>query len=335
MFTTIYLETTTVCNIHCSMCPRFGGEEISSMPEIMPIEVYRSVQPYFSQLEHMALVGCGEPTTDKRLLNFVREANEKGVYVMFTTNGMLLDERYSRLIIESGLKLLGVSIDGATAETFEGIRDGASYQKVLRNLARFMQIRREYGDRPIVKAQIVLMKQNIHELASIIDLAANFGVEEVYAKNLCFLRTNQLTSESMQKEYNPAVDVTVRDEYIDRALEKARERGIRFILPGFRREGRNDCPYHPETTLFIRRNGDVFPCPIYAVWNYGVARNIIREKWMGNVLENSPLEIWESERYISFRDNFASAQEELCVGCTVWRQGYQQYSPKPIQTYTY
>ena len=335
MFKTIYLETTTICNIHCAMCPRFGGEEISSMPKLMPTEVYTSIQPYFPELEYLALVGCGEPTTDKRLLHFIGEASAYNVYVMCTTNGMLLSERYSRQLIQSGLKLLGVSIDGATPKTFESIRTGASYASVLQNLERFLRLRCEYGDRPVVKAQIVLMKQNIHELPTIVELAASFGVEEVYAKNLCFLRTNQLTSESLQEEYNPSVDVTLRQRYIAAALDNAQKCNIRLVLPSFTRTGPNDCPYHPKNTLFIRRNGDVFPCPIYAVWNYGLEKNAIQEKRMGNVLGTPLAAIWESEPYASFRSRFCAGQEELCVGCTVWRQGYRHYSPKSIQTYTY
>jgi len=335
MFEHIYLETTTICNLRCSMCPRFGGEDISSQPVIMPMEVFASLRPDLPKLKSMALVGCGEPTTDRRLLGFVTEATRAGVYTMFTTNGMFLDEEYDQQIIQSGLMLLGVSLDGATPDTFESIRDGASFMKVVLNLRRFMELRQQTGSRPLVKIQIVLMKRNLYELAALVNLAADLKVEEVYAKNLCFLRTHELIAESLQEEYDPSVNVCQRDEFIATALDVARQRNLRLVLPSFRRSRSNDCPYHPGTTLFIRRNGDVFPCPIYAVWNYGVERNVILEKRMGNVLEQPLTEIWVSERYQIFRDRFLAGEERLCQGCTVWRQGYQAYSPQPIQSYIY
>ncbi len=331
----VYLETTTICNLHCSMCPRFGGEEISSQPDIMPLEVFASLRPFLPQFKSLALVGCGEPTTDRRLLGFVADATRAGVYTMFTTNGMFLDQDYGQRIIQSGLKLLGVSMDGATPDTFESIRDGASFSKVVQNLRSLMELRQRSGPRPLVKVQIVLMSRNLHELAALVALAADLNVEEVYGKNLCFLRTHELISESLQEEFNPCVDVEERDRLIAAGLEVARERHLRTVLPAFKRSGPNDCPYHPTTTLFIRRNGDVFPCPIYAVWNYGVDRNVILDKRMGNVLEQSILEIWAQDRYRTFRDGFLAGLESWCQGCTVWRQSYQLYSPQPIPSYIY
>lgn len=335
MFEHIYLETTTICNLRCAMCPRFGGEEISSQPVIMPMEVFASLRPFLPTLQSIALVGCGEPTTDHRLLDFVAESAHEGVYTMFTTNGMSLDKGYGQKIIQSGLMLLGVSLDGATPDIYESIRDGASFTKVVQNLRHFMELRQQTGSRPLVKIQIVLMKRNLHELPALVNLAADLKVEEVYAKNLCFLRTHELIAESLQEEYNPSVDVCQRDKFITAALEVARQRDFRLVLPSFQRSGPNDCPYHPDTTLFIRRNGDVFPCPVYAVWNYGVERNVILDKRMGNVLEKSLSDIWMSERYQVFRNRFLTGEELFCQGCTVWRQGYQAYSPQPILSYIY
>lgn len=334
-FRSIYLETTTVCNLRCPMCPRFGGEETASMPTTMPTEVFENLRPYLPQLHAMALVGCGEPTTDGRLLEFVREVSAAGGYPMFTTNGMLLDETLSTRIIGSGLKLLGVSVDGASAGIFERVRAGASFSRVIANVRHFMQLRSKLGTRPLVKLQIVLMVQNLPELPAVVELAADLGVEELYAKNLCFLRSHELISESLQEEYNPSVDTRRRDAYIETALRVASLRKVRTVLPSYERVGQPDCPYHPTDTLFIRRNGNVFPCPIYAVWNYGVERDVIEGKRMGNVLCQSLNDIWETKRYRDFRENFAAGLEQLCRGCTVWRQGYQQYSPLPHSTYIY
>jgi Fe-coproporphyrin III synthase len=335
MVQNIYLETTTVCNLHCTMCPRFGWEEVSSHPDIMPVEVFTSLRPYFASLRSIAFVGCGEPTTDRRLLQFISEAAQAGVYTMFTTNGMFLDKVYSAKIIQSGLMMLGVSFDGATPDTFESIRNGSSFQKVVQNLRNFIELREQTGTRPLVKVQIVLMRRNLNELSSIVVLASDLRVEEVYAKNLCFLRTHDLISESLQENFNPEIDVNQRNRYIAEALAAARQRNLRLVLPSYRNSSEIGCPYHPQNTLFIRRNGDVFPCPIYAVWNYGVERNIILEKRMGNVLEQPLMNIWSSKRYRAFRNRFAAGAEELCTGCTVWSQGYQEYSPKPIHSYIY
>ena len=50
---------------------------------------------------------------------------------------MLLNERTGRDLIDAGLDLLWVSIDGASPESYADVRLGAELAQVIANVARF------------------------------------------------------------------------------------------------------------------------------------------------------------------------------------------------------
>jgi len=302
----------------------------------MSIETYEQVRPYFPELSELALVGCGEPLTDKRILDFVTEAAARKVYVMFTTNGTLLNPELSLRIVRSGLSMLGISVDGASKQVFEQIRDGAKFETVMENLRQFIQIRNSHGIRPIVKIQVGIFKQNLEELPALVRLAAEVGADELYAKNPSVFSDNEGTANNSQESFNALVDPHQRDTVIQKALETARSLRFRAVFPSYQQEGPFDCPYHPQRQLYIRRDGEVFPCPIYAVTHsQRVAIKSADDKFMGNVLQTPLPKIWQDKKYKKFRKHFISGIEETCLTCSLWRQGYRVYSPQPIDSYCY
>ena len=70
----------------------------------------------------MHLQGLGEPMMHPRFFDMVAYAAGKGIRVTTNSNLTLLNERRAAACVASGLDCLHVSIDGATAETYERIR---------------------------------------------------------------------------------------------------------------------------------------------------------------------------------------------------------------------
>ena len=58
----------------------------------------------------------------KNLPRMVRYLKERGTYVLFNTNGTLLNERNGRALIDAGLDELRVSLDAANAKSFLAVR---------------------------------------------------------------------------------------------------------------------------------------------------------------------------------------------------------------------
>src|SRR5271157_4717124 len=116
----LYLETTNRCNLLCTTCPR-TYEELEP-PADMSWELFTSIVDQIPHLQRAVLHGVGEPMLVKSLPRMVRYLKDRGVYVLFNTNGTVLNEKNGRALIEAGLDVLRVSLDASTRETFKAVR---------------------------------------------------------------------------------------------------------------------------------------------------------------------------------------------------------------------
>jgi MoaA/NifB/PqqE/SkfB family radical SAM enzyme len=99
--------------------------------------------------------------------------------VQFNTNGLLLTESWSRLLVERGLHSLSFSIDAARPETYRRIRHN-DLDKVVENIRRLQRIKAEAGSpRPVVELNMTLMRMNIGEAEAFVRLAAELGAGSV------------------------------------------------------------------------------------------------------------------------------------------------------------
>ena len=112
----LYLETTNRCNLLCTTCPR-TYEELEP-PADMSWELFTSIVDQIKDLNRAVLHGVGEPMLVKNLPRMVRYLKDRGTYVLFNTNGTVLNERNGRALIAAGLDELRVSFDAANAETY-------------------------------------------------------------------------------------------------------------------------------------------------------------------------------------------------------------------------
>ncbi len=97
----LYLETTNRCNLLCTTCPR-TFEELEP-PSDMSWELFTGIVDQFPRIERVVLHGVGEPMMVAELPAMVKYLKDRGVYVLFNTNGTLMREKKSRELIEAGL----------------------------------------------------------------------------------------------------------------------------------------------------------------------------------------------------------------------------------------
>src|SRR5262252_5548690 len=86
----VYLETTNRCNLLCTTCPR-TYEELEP-PADMSWELFTSIVEQIPNLQRAVLHGVGEPMLVKHLPRMVRYLKDRGTYVLFNTNGTVLNE---------------------------------------------------------------------------------------------------------------------------------------------------------------------------------------------------------------------------------------------------
>ncbi len=226
----VYLETTNRCNLLCTTCPRTYAE--LEPPADMSWSLFTSIVDQIPHLERAVMHGVGEPMLVKNLPKMVRYLKDRGTYVLFNTNGTVLNDKNGRALIDAGLDELRVSLDASNAESFLAIRGADFFNRILRNVRRFRELQvREGHERPRVSAWLTGLKETITELPAFVRVAADIGVKEVYLQRLVYFdndaignaRPDQALFERMTAE--EAV-------YIDEAAALARSLGMTFSASG-------------------------------------------------------------------------------------------------------
>lgn len=135
----------------------------------MPFETFTRLVDGFPGLEELHLQGLGEPLMHPRFVDMVEYAARKTIRVSTSTNLTLLTRRRAEWCVTSGLDWLHASIDGASPETYEGIRVRARFDRVVANLEGLLEVRARLGSlRPRVRLVTVLMRRNLHELPGLV-----------------------------------------------------------------------------------------------------------------------------------------------------------------------
>src|SRR5438105_13727393 len=141
--TYVQMEPVGQCNLRCQMCSiQFRQDGPPHGPlAFMEFEKFTSMIDQFIDVQELHLQGLGEPMMHPRFFDMVAYATAKGIRVSTNSNLTLLNERRAERCVTSGLDCLHVSIDGATAETYERIRVRAHFERVIGNLERLLTVR--------------------------------------------------------------------------------------------------------------------------------------------------------------------------------------------------
>jgi len=81
----------------------------------------------------------GEPLLNPDIVDMVGYGAAAGPKMRMHTNAMALTRELSAALIESGLQLMSFSVDGFTKATYESIRIGASWDRVMENVRVFLE----------------------------------------------------------------------------------------------------------------------------------------------------------------------------------------------------
>ncbi len=143
----VQIESTNICNAKCVFCPR---DDMHRRQGIMSVELFRKIVDECAALgiTHVRMHNYGEAFIDRRLVEKVRYAKQKGIKeVGMISNGSLITEPVARGMIEAGLDAINISVDAAGKEVFESTRVGLKYDKVIANIERLVRLRTETGRR--------------------------------------------------------------------------------------------------------------------------------------------------------------------------------------------
>ncbi len=220
--TWVNLESTLGCNLGCVMC----GSHISGatkargvMDASLLAQVEREVLPGALDL---SLTVAGEPFMTPKIATFVALSERSGAQLQLNTNATLIkDSALVRRVLRQA-SVIKFSVDGATAQTYERIRVGADFEEVLENIRLVVRLRAALpvSERPRLLMAMVLMRQNLHELVAMVDMAQGLGLDGLEVAHLTVL-TDALDAESLR--HAPAA--------ADQAMVEARRRADTLCFP--------------------------------------------------------------------------------------------------------
>lgn len=331
----IYLEPTNRCNIDCRTCMRQNWDVAMGT---MSAETFAAIKASLADFKPPLTVmfsGIGEPLMHPKTAEMITAVKALGFRAEMITNGTMLTERRSRQLIDAGLDLLWVSIDGARPESYADVRLGAELPRVLENLKRFRRLRRPaHRPTPEIGIAFVAMARNIADLPEVLKIGKSVDAKHVSVSNL-LPHTAEMEEEILYQRtlnniaYLPSpwlrrLNIPKMDfnEQTAEPLIAALNSGYNVTFAGNNLgEINNVCTFIEQGALTVGWDGRVAPCPPLLYHHVGYIRGYQRESFshiVGDVHEQSLKNIWQSPEYEAYRDRvqrFAFAPCTSCGGC--------------------
>ena len=89
-----------------------------------------------------------DPMLVRRIKDILRDLQEfPQLFKVLMSNGMLLDDPELFDLVVNSIDRLGISIEGATKETFEKIRKGANFDRIINNVRSVQAWSKANGDK--------------------------------------------------------------------------------------------------------------------------------------------------------------------------------------------
>lgn len=328
----VYIEPTNQCNLDCLTCMRnVWDEPLGMMSEAVFERVLEGVEQ-FSPPPTVFFGGFGEPLVHPKIVDMVRQAKELGSRVELITNGILLSEATARGLIEAGLDVLWVSLDGATPESYADVRLGAALPTVIKNLELLYFLRRPgLFSKPDVGIAFVAMKRNIADLPEILKIGSRLGVSRFSITNV-LAHTPELRQEMLYKRvmdqfdtlpsvYHPSVSLPRIDlnPVTQEAITKVMSASCLFSVAGHEIDRSIDrCPFIQKGSTSIRWDGAISPCLslLHSHTSYLDDRQRqIQAYSFGNILDRDLPSLWHDSNYVALRQKIQEFDFSPCVIC--------------------
>ena len=320
------------CNLRCVMCEEHSPysslqheRRAAGRPKRrMELALIRRVleESRGTALREIIPSTMGEPLVYRHMEDIIALCAQYAVKLNLTTNGTfprLGARKWAELIVPVASDVK-ISWNGASRETQESIMLGTRWEKVLQNVRDFIEVRDEHastgGNRCRVTFQLTFMESNIHEMAGIVRLAAELGVDRVKGHHL-WAHFTEIKPLSMRRSpesiarWNEAVR-QARDTVAQVRLPNGSKVLLENISP--LDEGAEEdvapgaeCPFLGREA-WVSAEGRFNPC---------CAPDALRRTLgeFGNVNETSLYSIWQGEDYghlmATYRDR------SLCRGCNM------------------
>ncbi len=170
----VFWEVTKGCNLRCIHC-RASATELSSPSDLSTHTALGIIDQIADAANPILVLSGGEPLYRSDIFQLARYGTDKGLRVALATNGTLVTKDVARMIVDSGVKRVSISLDGADAATHDAFRgipgafDAAT--QGLRNLKALGMS---------VQINMTIARHNAKQLPDVLQLAKSLGADALH-----------------------------------------------------------------------------------------------------------------------------------------------------------
>lgn len=321
------------CNLSCIMCEEHS--KYSNFKENLFKETgirsrrleTNKLEDIFRQAKELGVKEIipstmGEPLLYQGIEKIYELSKQYDIKINLTTNGTFPKhpvEVWAAMIIPNTTDVK-ISWNGSTADVAEKIMSGLNFSKSIGNVKKLTAYRDGYfnetGYYCRISFQLTFMRNNMHQLADIIRLAAELGIDRVKGHHLWthFDEIKELSMKDSLESIN-LWNKHVEEAYESRSkyrLKNGKEVILENIIPlslGNKKEvpDNYDCPFLNKE-LWISANGTISPC---------CAPDNLRKSLgdFGNIHQTTIAKVMKSDSYQSLVKNYKKLP--LCKTCNM------------------
>jgi radical SAM protein with 4Fe4S-binding SPASM domain len=281
---TIHMELVNRCNLNCVMC--FTVNHKNKKYTLMPEDIEKMAKDGNKNNLPAAIIGLGsESLLYKNIDQVFNTFKKNNVMDMFLyTNGVLLNEKNSLKILNSGVTRLHVSLDAATPETYLKIRRKDELANIENNLKNFIALKKKLGKTlPIVRVSFCVQDINLHEKQEFLNKWEHIVDRVDFQLMLEGEKdTDELIANGSIESLKDKVSNDIEDPYC--AL--------------------------PFNSLSVWSDGSITPCCAFQ------GKNLV----LGNIREDNIKEVWKGEKITEIRKQLLTGKDlnatcHHCIAC--------------------
>ena len=324
MLRLLFWESTIKCNLTCSHCRRIESnntahQDMSTAQAKDLLDQLAGLGKKQSMMPALVFSG-GESLCRDDLFELVGRAGSLGIITALATNGTLINSAIAERIRESGIMRVSVSLDGATAEVHDKLRQlPGSFEKAVEGIGYLREQNVPF------QINMTLTNHNAHQIEDVYNIAISLGAAAVHIFMLVpvgcgrsLADTDMLSPEQYEQKM---LDIYKLENRSDLQLKVTcgphyervmRQQGVSSNI----KTGKVG---HGGTlrgclaglgVLFVGHRGDVFPCGYLPVK-------------CGNILKDKLSDIWyKNEDLARMRDSNKldgkcgiCGYRQVCGGC--------------------
>ena len=335
-------ECTCNCK-HCEVRQNFYARQKSLIKKRLNIHIIEKIFSEANQLGNRTLqISGGEPLLYKDIVQMIMEASKYNWFIFINSTGWGVTKELAFKLLDAGLSAFNISIDSPHDEIHNKLRGMDDLlENSLNTLTIFKDIREshpEYKDF-YTNVQTIITRENYKEIPYIVELAIKHGVSSIYFMYIYEDKENNfLMSENQIDEFKEKIVPQILEVLSDNMVDKSIISYSRFVLNDLFNTKYNTIENYsegiywndlnkvlslcdkPSKTAMILPNGNVLPCCMMEG-----SYNAI----MGNIFESSFMEIWNNNKYQTFRKNKA----EYCKSCPSLKNRTMGLVPTMLQQF--